>query len=256
MPSDSYRLWHYDLVMIEAFDLSKSFRNVRALDALSFTARDGSVTALLGRNGAGKSTTLRILYTVMRPDSGNARIDGFDTVTEMRLVQQRIGALVDTRGLYPRLTAREHVEYFGRLHGLTGSKLYSKIDELIETLDMDEFADRRARGFSKGQSLKVALARAMIHKPKNLLLDEPTSGLDIAGNRAVRELIRKVRDGGGCVLFCSHSMTEVNALADQIVIISHGRTAAAASPDELRSKTGTDDLEEVFLALTGETADG
>lgn len=241
--------------MIEAAGLAKSFRAVRALDGFSFAASDGTVTALLGRNGAGKTTALRILYTVMRPDSGTARIDGFCTVADRRAVQQRIGALADTRGLYPRLTAREHVRYYGRLHGLDGIELDRRIDRLIEALDMGEFADRRARGFSKGQSLKVALARALVHEPSTLLLDEPTSGLDIASTRAVRELIRNVRTRGGCVLFCSHSMTEVAALADQVVVIARGRTAAAGSPDALRRLTGESDLEDVFLALTGEAVE-
>tara|TARA_B100000676_G_scaffold310887_1_gene378868 strand:- start:2304 stop:3032 length:729 start_codon:yes stop_codon:yes gene_type:complete len=238
--------------MIEASELFKTFRSVRALDGLSFKAEDGTVTALLGRNGAGKTTTLRILYTVMRPDTGVARIDGFDTVRDRIEVQSRIGALADTRGLYPRLTAREHIDYYGRLHGLDSAALAKRVEELIEKLDMTEFADRRARGYSKGQALKVALARALIHRPKNLLLDEPTSGLDIAGNRAVRQLIRDVRDDGGCVLFCSHSMREVEALADQIIVIANGRTAAADTPEALRQRTGEEDLEDVFLWLTGE----
>lgn len=242
--------------MIEAAELTKTFRSIRALDGLSFTAPDGSVTALLGRNGAGKTTTLRILYTVMRPDTGTARIDGFDTVDDRPEVQRRIGALADTRGLYPRLTAREHIRYYGRLHGLGSDVLEPRIADLIERLDMTEFADRRARGFSKGQALKVALARALVHRPANLLLDEPTSGLDIASTRAVRRLITETRDAGGCILFCSHSMTEVDALADQIVIIGDGRTAAVGSPAELRQRTGAEDLEDVFLALTGETVEG
>ena len=241
--------------MIEAAALAKTFRSVRALDGLSFTAADGSVTALLGRNGAGKTTTLRILYTVMRPDTGTARIDGLCTVADRRAVQRRIGALADTRGLYPRLTAREHVRYYGRLHGLDGAGLERRIDALVDALDMGAFVDRRARGYSKGQSLKLALARALVHEPRTLLLDEPTSGLDIASSRAVRALIRGVRSRGGCVLFCSHSMAEVAALADQVVIIARGRTAAAGSPDELRRRTGESDLEDVFLALTGETAE-
>ena len=238
--------------MIEASELFKTFHSVRALDGLSFKAEDGTVTALLGRNGAGKTTTLRILYTVMRPDTGVARIDGFDTVRDRIEVQSRIGALADTRGLYPRLTAREHIDYYGRLHGLDSAALAKRVEELIEKLDMTEFADRRARGYSKGQALKVALAHALVHRPKNLLLDEPTSGLDIAGNRAVRQLIRDVRDDGGCVLFCSHSMREVEALADQIIVIANGRTAAADTPEALRQRTGEEDLEDVFLSLTGE----
>ena len=239
--------------MIEASGLSKTFRSVRALDGLDFRAEDVTVTALLGRNGAGKTTTLRILYTVMKPDSGVARVDGYDTVADRRDVQKCIGALADTRGLYPRLTALEHIRYYGRLHGLDKRTLDERTRELVASLDMGEFAERRAKGFSKGQSLKVALARALIHRPRNLLLDEPTSGLDIASTRAVRGLIRDVRDDGGCVLFCSHSMREVDALADQIVVLSKGRTAAFGTPDELRRQTGQNDLEDVFLAITGES---
>jgi sodium transport system ATP-binding protein len=241
--------------MIEADSLRKTFRAVHALDGLSFTARDGEVTALVGPNGAGKTTTLRILYTVMRPDQGTARIDGLDTVTDRLAAQRRIGALADTRGLYPRLTAREHIRYFGRLHGLDGSGLEKRIDVLLDRLDMGEFADRRAKGFSKGQSLKVALARALVHEPANVMLDEPTSGLDIASSRTVRELIAEVRDQGRCVLFCSHVMAEVAALSDRLVVISDGRAVAQGSPDELRQRTGEEDLEDVFLALTGERVD-
>ena len=237
--------------MIAATALHKTFRLVRALDGLEFTARDGEVTALVGPNGAGKTTTMRILYTVMRPDSGAATIDGFDSVTQRRAVQRRIGALSDSRGLYPRLTAREHIRYFGRLHGMNGKALERRIDGLIETLDMGEFAERRAKGFSKGQSLKVALARALVHDPRNLVLDEPTSGLDIASSRAVRALITRIRNEGRCVLFCSHIMQEVTAICDRLVVIAKGRAVAQGTPDELRRKTGTDDLEEAFLALTG-----
>lgn len=241
--------------MIEADSLRKTFRAVHALDGLSFTARDGEVTALVGPNGAGKTTTLRILYTVMRPDRGAARIDGLDTVTDRLAAQRRIGALADTRGLYPRLTAREHIRYFGRLHGLDGRGLEKRIDVLLDRLDMGEFADRRAKGFSKGQSLKVALARALVHEPANVMLDEPTSGLDIASSRTVRELIAEVRDQGRCVLFCSHVMAEVAAVSDRLVVISGGRAVAEGSPDELRQRTGEEDLEDVFLALTGERVD-
>jgi sodium transport system ATP-binding protein len=228
---------------------------VRALDGLAFTARDGEVTALVGPNGAGKTTALRILYTVMQPDSGSARIDGFDTVGDRLAAQRRIGALADTRGLYPRLTAREHIRYFGRLHGLNGGDLERRIAVLVERLGMGEFADRRAKGFSKGQSLKVALARALVHEPANLMLDEPTSGLDIASSRTVRELISEVRDQGRCVLFCSHVMAEVAAVSDRLVVISDGRAVAQGSPDELRRRTRKEDLEDVFLALTGEPVD-
>jgi sodium transport system ATP-binding protein len=240
--------------VIEARDLRKTFRLVTALDGLSFAARDGEVTGLIGPNGAGKTTALRILYTVMRPDAGAALVDGFDTVAAPREVQRRIGVLPDSRGLYPRLTAREHVRYYGRLHGLDGGELDARLDELVDTLGMADFADRRAKGFSKGQVLKVALARALVHRPKNLLLDEPTNGLDIASSRAVRHLIRGIAAEGRCVLFCSHIMREVAALCDRIVVVAQGRVVAAGSQGELRRLTGLDDLEEIFLELTGTAA--
>jgi sodium transport system ATP-binding protein len=192
--------------MINVQDLRKSFKSVQALDGISFNAADGKVTGLIGPNGAGKTTALRILYTVMNPDSGYARLDGFDTVTDRRAVQARVGVLTDAQGLYPRLTAREHIRYFGKLHGMNNKVLEARIDELASTLHMHEFIDRRAKGFSKGQTRKLALARALVHDPKNLMLDEPTNGLDIATSRAVHDLVRDLKDRGHCILFCSHIM--------------------------------------------------
>lgn len=237
--------------MISVDGLRKSFPPVTALDGVAFEARDGEVTGLIGPNGAGKTTALRILYTVMRPDSGAARIDGFDTVKNRRDVQRRIGVLPDSRGLYPRLTAREHVRYYGRLHGLGGTELERRIDTLIETLGIADFADRRAKGFSKGQTRKVAMARALVHEPHNLLLDEPTNGLDVGSSRAVHRLIDGWRRQGRCVLFCSHIMQEVAAVADCIVVMSAGRIVAQGTIAELLKRTGTDDLERMFLTLTG-----
>lgn len=241
--------------MIQVEDLCKSFRSLKALDGVSFTARDGEVTALIGPNGAGKTTTLRILYTVMRPDSGVARVDGFDTEGERGEVQRRIGALPDSRSLYPRLTGREHIRYYGRLHGIGHRELERRIDELIATIGMDLFAERRAKGFSKGESMKVALARALVHKPQNLVLDEPTNGLDIASSRTVRKLIRDIRDEGRCILLCSHIMAEVAAVCDRIVVISKGSITAEGTLGELRRQTGKEDLEDIFLALTGTPLD-
>ncbi|MBI3113285.1 MAG: ATP-binding cassette domain-containing protein [Rhodospirillales bacterium] len=239
--------------MIRVHGLKKSFPPVMALDGVAFEARDGEVTGLIGPNGAGKTTALRILYTVLRPDSGAARIDGFDTVKDRRDVQRRIGVLPDSRGLYPRLTAREHVRYYGRLHGLGGAELERRIDALIETLGITDFADRRARGFSKGQTRKVAMARALVHEPHNLLLDEPTNGLDVGSSRAVHKLIDGWRRQGRCVLFCSHIMQEVAAVADRIVVMAAGRIVAQGTVAELLRRTGTDDLERMFLSLTGRT---
>jgi len=233
--------------MIEVHQVSKYFGGFEALHNVSFTARDGEITGLIGPNGAGKTTTLRILYTVLKPDTGYAAIDGYDTTTERRQVQARIGVLPDNRGLYPRLTAREHIRYYGRLHGLDGPELERRIDRLIEKLAMEDIADRRAKGFSKGQTMKVALARALVHEPRNVMFDEPTNGLDIASSRAVRELVREIRDQRRCVLFCSHIMSEVEALCDRIVVVAHGRVVADGTPAELRQAVGQADLEEVFL---------
>ncbi len=238
--------------MIEVKDVTKSFGSFEALHGVSFTARDGEITGLIGPNGAGKTTTLRILYTVLRPDQGHAVIDGFDAVQQRQEVQRRIGVLPDNRGLYPRLTAREHVRYYGRLHGMDKPVLEARIDELMQQLEMEDIADRRTKGFSKGQTLKVALARALVHEPHNVMFDEPTNGLDISASRAVRALIRSIRDEGRCVLFCSHIMPEVEALCDRIVVIAEGRVVADGTPDELRREAGQRDLEEVFLATVAD----
>jgi sodium transport system ATP-binding protein len=233
--------------MIEVEQVSKSFGGFEALHDVSFACRDGEITGLIGPNGAGKTTTLRILYTVLTPDTGRAAIDGFDTVAERRQVQARIGVLPDNRGLYPRLTAREHMRYYGRLHGMASDVLERRIDVLIDKLSMADIADRRTKGFSKGQTMKVALARALVHEPQNVMFDEPTNGLDIASSRAVRALVREIRDQNRCVLFCSHIMSEVEALCDRIVVVAHGRVVANGTPEELRQRVGQADLEEVFL---------
>ena len=237
--------------MILAQALKKTFQSVNALDGVDFEAKDGEITGLIGPNGAGKTTAFRVIYTVMRPDSGAALVDGFDTVRDRREVQRRIGVLPDARGLYPRLTAREHVRYYGRLHGLGGRELETRIDRLFDTLGMADFADRRAKGFSKGQTRKVAMARALVHEPGNLLLDEPTNGLDVPSTRAVHELIRGWRDQGRCVLFCSHIMQEVAAVADRVVVLASGRVVATGTVAELLRRTGAEDLDKMFLALTG-----
>ncbi len=237
--------------MIELSAIHKSFSDVHALRGVSFKAENGKITGLLGPNGAGKTTALRILYTVLRQDEGRAEVDGFDTLGSPREVQRRIGVLPDAHGLYPRLTARENIRYFGKLHGLSDSELEASTNELIELLDMGDIANRRTEGFSTGERIKVAIARALVQRPRNVLLDEPTSGLDVPSTRAMRDFIRRLRDSGACVLFSSHIMQEVSALCDHIVVMSRGKVAISGTPDELRESTGKTNLEDAFIAAIG-----
>ncbi|HEY5654295.1 MAG TPA: ATP-binding cassette domain-containing protein [Woeseiaceae bacterium] len=237
--------------MIVVNDIEKSFGAVRAVRGVSFTAPNGKITGLLGPNGAGKSTTLRVLYTVLKPDAGSAIIDGVDVVDNALEARRLIGALPHGAGLYPHLSARENIAYYGRLCGLDGERLEQRVEALIEQLDIRDFADRRTKGFSQGQRTKVALARALVHEPPNIILDEPSNGLDVMATRALRELIRELRAAGRCVLFSSHVMQEVAALCDEIVIIAAGQVAMQGSADEIRARTGHDDLEEAFVAALG-----
>jgi len=237
--------------MIQVQQLSKSFGKVKAVQNVSFFAPDGQITGLLGPNGAGKSTTLRMLYTLLRPNSGSAQVDGFDVRQSPLEVQKRIGVLADARGIYTRLTSRENIRYHGRLHGLEGEALEKQIDSLSVLLEMQPIIDRKTEGFSTGEKLKVAIARTLVHNPRNVMLDEPTNGLDVMSTRAMRQFILRLREEGKCVLFTSHIMQEVAALCDQIVIISKGVVSATGSPDDLRKQTGHDNLEDAFVAALG-----
>jgi sodium transport system ATP-binding protein len=237
--------------MINVVHLKKAFGSVQALRDVSFRADDGCITGLLGPNGAGKTTTLRVLYTILQPDDGRAEVDGIDVRKDRLAVQRRIGVLPDAQGLYPRLTSRENIRYFGRMHGLEGDALEKRIQLLINLLDMQDIAERRTDGFSTGQRSKVAIARALVHDPQNILLDEPTSGLDVLSTRAMRTFIRRLRDEGKCVLFSSHIMQEVAMLCDQIEIIANGEVVASGTPDRLRQQTGQENLEDAFVAMIG-----
>ena len=237
--------------MLEVQGLRKAFGDVKAVDGVSFTAGDGGITGLLGPNGAGKTTTLRMLYTLMRPDSGAIRIDGIDALARPLEARRRMGVLPDAKGLYKRLTARENIEYFGRLQGLDDTTLRERCEQLIQALDLGDIAGRKTDGFSQGQRVKTAIARALIHAPQNILLDEPTNGLDVMATRAMRRFLLGLRDAGHCVLFSSHIMQEVAALCDRIVVIAHGRVVAQGSPDELRAQTGMDNLEDAFVRVIG-----
>ncbi|HEV2620893.1 MAG TPA: ATP-binding cassette domain-containing protein [Frateuria sp.] len=237
--------------MIEVRDLHKAFGAVKAVDGVSFAARDGQITGLLGPNGAGKTTTLRMLYTLMTPDSGQVLVDGIDAATDAVAVRRRLGVLPDARGLYKRLTARENIDYFARLQGLPEEELRTRREALIDALEMGDIAERRTEGFSQGQRVKTAIARALIHDPRNVILDEPTNGLDVMATRALRQFMLKLKAEGRCVLFSSHIMQEVAALCDRIVVIAHGRVVADETPDALRAQTGEANLEEAFVKLIG-----
>ncbi len=237
--------------MIEIQDLKKSFGAVKAVDGVDLVAKDGEITGLLGPNGAGKTTTLRMLYTLMKPEAGHIRVDGIDITTDPDGVRRRLGVLPDARGLYKRLTARENIEYFGRLQGLDEAQLKTRTDALIKALDIGDIASRRTEGFSNGQRVKTAIARALVHDPRNVILDEPTNGLDVMATRTLREFMRGLRAEGRCVLFSSHIMQEVAALCDRIIVIAKGRVVAAGTADELRAQTGEANLEDAFVKVIG-----
>jgi len=239
--------------MIEARALRKTFNKgqVVAVDDVSFTAHDGEITGLLGPNGAGKTTTLRMLYTLLEPDSGNMRVDGVDPTVEPLQVKRALGVVPDSRGLYDRLTARENITYYGRLQGLARSAIEERIDEFARVLDMQGFIDRRCTGFSQGQRVKVAIARALIHQPRTVLLDEPSNGLDVMTTRALRGFLRDLKQRGHCVVLSTHIMQEVAALCDRIVIIAAGRVAAEGTADELLERSGESNLEDAFVKLIG-----
>ncbi|MDH5323279.1 MAG: ATP-binding cassette domain-containing protein [Gammaproteobacteria bacterium] len=241
--------------MIVVNGLEKSFGTVRALSGVSFTAPDGRITGLLGPNGAGKSTTLRVLYTVLRPDAGTASIDGIDVVSNGLGARRRIGALPHGAGLYPHLSGRENIAYYAALCGIDKATVDDKVAGIIDLLDIAAFADRRTKGFSQGQRTKIALARALVHDPQNIILDEPSNGLDVMAIRSLRELILRLKAAGRCVLFSSHVMQEVAALCDDICIIAQGRVALDDSVDGIRERTGCDDLEDAFVAAIRMVAD-
>jgi sodium transport system ATP-binding protein len=237
--------------MIEARGLAKRFGGVQAVREVSFTAPDGAITALLGPNGAGKTTTLRMISTLVAPTAGSARVDGVDGMRDPLIVRARIGMLSDARGLYARLTARENIAYYGALRGMAPAAVEASIRRLADMLDLGALLDRRTDGFSQGERMKVAIARTLVHDPPNVMLDEPTNGLDVMTTRNLREVIRRLRDHGKCVLFSSHVMQEVSAVCDTIVIVAHGAVVASGRAPELLAASGCDNLEDAFVHLAG-----
>ncbi|MBD9370919.1 ATP-binding cassette domain-containing protein [Xanthomonas sp. XNM01] len=241
--------------MIRAHDLHKQFKTksglVQAVRGVGFDAHDGQITGLLGPNGAGKTTTLRMLYTLMQADQGRIEVDGVDPARDPMTVRRSLGVLPDARGVYKRLTARENIAYFGRLHGMSPAAIAARTAALSEALDMGEILDRQTEGFSQGQRTKTAIARALVHDPRNVILDEPTNGLDVMTTRALRQFLFQLRDEGRCVIFSSHIMQEVAALCDRIVIIAKGQVVAEGTADQLREQTGESNLEDAFVKAIG-----
>ena len=237
--------------MIKVSNLHKSFGKVKAVRGISFEVRDGEITGLLGPNGAGKTTTLRMLYSLLPPDEGEIRIDGLDPTRDAMAIKRTLGVVPDSRGLYTRMSARENVAYYGQLHGMSAKDINTRIEELVETLDMADFIERRTEGFSQGQRVKVAIARAMVHKPQTVMLDEPSNGLDVMSTRALRRYILSLKNAGHSVILSTHIMQEVAALCDRIVIIANGQIAADGTAKELMRKSGCDSLEDAFVRLIG-----
>jgi sodium transport system ATP-binding protein len=244
--------------LIEVRELAKRFvqgrgrhaRVVEAVQGVSLTAEDGRITALLGPNGAGKTTTLRMVAALVRPDGGRITVDGIDVVARPHEALARMGVLSDARGLYPRLTARENIVYYGRLHGLAEDAAQARAQALAEMLDMRPLLERRTEGFSQGERMKTALARALVHDPHNIVLDEPTNGLDVLATRALREALLMLRDRyGKCIVFSTHIMQEVERVCDRVVLVSHGRTVADGTVADLTARSGVADFEETFVQL-------
>ena len=250
--------------MIEVEQLAKRFtqgrgkaaRTVQALAGVSFTATDGCITGLLGPNGAGKTTALRIVAALIAPEAGRVTVDGIDVAERPQAALARMGALSDARGLYPRLTARENIVYYGRLQGMSVAQADARATQLAHLLDMSGLLARRTEGFSQGERMKTALARAMVHNPPNIVLDEPTNGLDVLATRALRQALRRLRDDEGkCIVFSTHIMQEVERLCDRVVLVSHGRVVASGTVAELNAQSGQSDFEETFVALAFDAAD-
>jgi sodium transport system ATP-binding protein len=236
-----------------SFSLKKKAASwVNAVTDVSFTAPNGEITGLLGPNGAGKTTTLRMLAGLIEPDGGHLQVDGLNVSTQRREALSRMGVLADARGLYPRLTARENIVYFGALHGMRTDEAQARAEDLADLLELRPLLDRRTEGFSQGERVKTALARALVHDPDNIVLDEPTNGLDVLATRALRETLRHLRSpegGAKCIVFSTHIMQEVERLCDNVVVVAHGRTVARGSVAELLAQTGQSDFEEAFVQL-------
>ena len=239
--------------MVEVRNLTKKFKDVTAVNDMSFTVREGEIVGLLGENGAGKTTTLRMIATMIKPTGGDAEVNGHNIISEPYQVRGEIGILFGGEvGLYDRLTAKENIKYFGELNGMNKSELDERMVKLSEMLDMDEYINRRVGKFSRGMKQKVAIARSIVHNPKVMLFDEPSTGLDVTSSIIVQEFILKCKEQGKAIIFSSHSMKEVERLCDRVVIINKGKLVEDSTLDGLKSKYNDDDLERIFIKLVGD----
>jgi len=232
--------------------MKKSSEVVKAVNGVSFSAQDACITGLLGANGAGKTTSLRMIAALLEADKGEITVDGTAVKAGTSSTQSHMGVLSDARGLYPRLTARENIQYYGVLHGMDSEHAEQRTRQLSQWLDMDKLLDRRTDGFSQGERMKTALARALVHDPKNIILDEPTNGLDVVATRALREFLRFLcspEGGGKCIIFSTHIMQEVERLCDQVVIVADGKDVAHGTVDELLQQSGENNFEDAFVKL-------
>jgi sodium transport system ATP-binding protein len=236
--------------MIELQQVSKRFGGTLAVDSLTVAAQDASITGLLGANGAGKSTTLRMIAGVLRPDSGTIRIGGRELGADRAAAQRDLGALLDHTGLYERLTPREHLQYFARLRGVSRGTAERRIGRLLDELELGRVADRPVAAFSQGERMKVALGRVLVHEPKHLLLDEPTNGLDVPTVRSLRRLLQRLRDTGTCIVYSSHVLGEVETLCDRIAVVAGGVVVGQGTADSLCEAASADSLENAFIHLT------
>ncbi|CAM2909236.1 ATP-binding cassette domain-containing protein [Hathewaya histolytica] len=239
--------------MIDVKDLKKTFKNVEAVKGVSFEVKKGEIVGLLGENGAGKTTTLRMLATMLKPTSGDAIINSHSIIKEPSKVRGKIGILFGGEiGLYDRLTAKENIQYFGELNGMTKEDIDSSIKDLTEVLDMGEYIDRRVGKFSRGMKQKVAIARSIVHRPTVMLFDEPTTGLDVTSSKIVQNFILKCKEDNKAIVFSSHSMQEVEKLCDRVVIIHKGQVVESGTIQYLKDKYNNEDMEEIFMQLVGE----
>ncbi|APM40222.1 ABC transporter ATP-binding protein [Clostridium kluyveri] len=238
--------------MLEIKNISKEFKDIKAVDNLSFHVSEGEIVGLLGENGAGKTTTLRMISTMLKPTRGTIEVNGYDVIREPSKVRGEIGILFGGEvGLYDRLSAKENIEYFGRLYGMTQEKINKKVEELIKDLGMEEYIDRKAGKFSRGMKQKVSIAKSIIHSPKVMLFDEPSTGLDVSAARIIHEFILKCKSENKIILLSSHSMTEVEKLCDRVIIIQKGRLIEEGTIEQLKKRYNNYNLEEVFIKLIG-----